>query len=292
MAGPLAPGRLIFVQYSTAQGEPLHERMILCRSYGSHYALMSPDFDIYTECIYGSQDMNTFWTMPLNGCRPRCMPKGRRRYGFNGNFSCFDGAAGAASIRDGIADAIAYRGMNRPDLPTDPSEAEAEAAACRAEQGIAQPPGFFGVLVHAEAPPAPGAGGAGGAGGAAPPVPQIGGPMLPAGYVSGTPADVVGDVWLVVSVDDPALVPRFGDNHTPSASAVTHGEFGIDILPCGRVIHIRRVTNRAVSKYLEVKINSMASMLEAQIGAHCLPAKFNSQKKNHSDFSDSSMQGS
>ena len=154
------PGSRILAQYSNAAGEPLHERVVLAKSFGSFYTLCSPDEDAYTECIGGTEDIITYWLVAADGSRPP-LPAGRLVYGF-GDFTCFDGAAGAAKIREGIADAVVHRGTHRPDLGPDPSEALAEAAAIRAEGGAAQPAGLFGVVAAAPAgggapPPAPGA---------------------------------------------------------------------------------------------------------------------------------------
>ena len=143
------PGSRILAQYSNAAGEPLHERVVLAKSFGSFYALCSPDEDVYTECIGGTEDIITYWLIAADGTRPP-LPAGRRIYGF-GDFTCFDGAAGAAKIREGIADAVVHRGTQRPDLGPDPSEGLAEAAATRAESGVSQPPGLFGSLAAAPA---------------------------------------------------------------------------------------------------------------------------------------------
>ena len=55
------PGSRILAQYSNAAGEPLHERVVLAKSFGSFYALCSPDEDVYTECIGGTEDIITYW---------------------------------------------------------------------------------------------------------------------------------------------------------------------------------------------------------------------------------------
>ena len=109
----------------------MHERVILAKSYGSFYALCSPDDDVYTECIGGTEDIITYWLVAVGGTRPPLLAR-RRVYGFT-DFTMFDGAASAAKIHEGIADAIVHRGTHRPDLGPDPSEALAEAAAVRAE---------------------------------------------------------------------------------------------------------------------------------------------------------------
>ena len=153
------PGSRILAQYSNAAGEPLHERVILSKSFGSFYTLCSPDEDVYTERIGGTEDIITYWLVAADGSRPP-LPPGRLVYGF-GDFTCFDGAAGAAKIREGIADAVVHRGTHRPDLGPDPSEALAEAAAIRAEGGVSQPVGLFGVVAAAPA------------GGGAPPRPRL-----------------------------------------------------------------------------------------------------------------------
>ena len=64
------PGSRILAQYSNAAGEPLHERVVLAKSFGSFYALCSPDEDVYTECIGGTEDIITYWLIAADGTRP------------------------------------------------------------------------------------------------------------------------------------------------------------------------------------------------------------------------------
>ena len=104
----LAPGTRILAQYSNVAGEPWHERIILSKAYGSHFSMASPDLDIYSECIGGTQDVLQNDLVPSDGSRPRGMPAGATVYGFT-DFTNFSGAPGAQLVREGIADAQVYR---------------------------------------------------------------------------------------------------------------------------------------------------------------------------------------
>ena len=138
-----------------------------------------------------------YFLVPADGARPRGMPPGFTVYGFT-DFADFSGAPGAQLIREGIADAQVYRGVHRSDLGADGSEILAEAAAVRAEIGVAHLVGTFGVIPVAAAllPPPVGA-----------PIPGVAG-GLSAGVTSGVPGVVAGEEWVVSSVDDTALLPR------------------------------------------------------------------------------------
>ena len=74
MAAPLAPGRRILTRYSNAFGEPLHERLVLFKSWGTFYAICLPDLDVYTECIGGTEDIIEFWSIALTGGLPCGLP--------------------------------------------------------------------------------------------------------------------------------------------------------------------------------------------------------------------------
>ena len=100
----LAPGSRILAQYSNGAGEPWHERIILAKAYGSHFAMCSPDLDVYSECIGGTQDVLAYYLVPRDGSRPRGLPAAAALYEFP-NFTDFVGAPGAQIIREGIADA-------------------------------------------------------------------------------------------------------------------------------------------------------------------------------------------
>ena len=283
------PGSRILAQYSNGAGEPLHERVVLAKSFGSFYALCSPDEDVYTECIGGTEDIITYWLIAADGSRPP-LPAGRRVYGF-GDFTCFDGAAGAAKIREGIADAVVHRGTQKPDLGPDPSEVLAEAAATRAEGGIAQPVGLFGVVAAA-----PTGGGVPPAAPGAAPAPAGGG--LPAGFVVGPPAAVANEEWIVASVDDTSLVPRYGDTHTPGAGAIINGAVGMDTLPGGRIIYIKRIATSGVKDCLKNGHSALLGLMGAMripgaetdpgssVDSRVLSAKFNAQGKRHREYSE------
>ena len=77
-----------------------------------------------------------------------------------------------------------------------PMDLRFEAAAIRAETGVAHVPGTFGVVPVVAPFPVP----AGVAVG------------LPAGVTMGVPGVLAGEEWVVSSVDDTALLPRYGDN--------------------------------------------------------------------------------
>ena len=161
--------------------------------------MASPDLDIYSECVGGSQDILQYYLVPADGARPRGMPPGSTVYGFT-DFTDFSGAPGAQLIRERIADAQVYRGVHRPDLGADGSEILAEAAAVRAETCVAHLVGTFGVIpVAAPLPPPAGA-----------PIPGLAGGFS-AGVTIGVPRIVAGEEWVVSSVDDTALLPRYGD---------------------------------------------------------------------------------
>ena len=114
----LAPGTRILALGSNVAGEPWHERIILSKACGSHFSMASPDLDIYSECVGGTPDFLQYYLVPADGSRPRGMMAGAAVYGFT-DFIDFSGAPGAQLIREGIADAQAYRGVHRPDLGAD-----------------------------------------------------------------------------------------------------------------------------------------------------------------------------
>ena len=141
--------------------------------------MASPDLDIYSECVVGTQDVLQYYLVPADGSRPHGMPAGATVYGFT-DFTDFSGAPGAQLIREGIGDAQVYRGVHRPDPGADGSEVLAEAAAVCAETGVANLAGTFGVIpVAIPLPPF-----------AAAPVPGVAG-GLPAGVTLGVPGVVV-----------------------------------------------------------------------------------------------------
>ena len=175
----LAPGARILALYSNVLEEPWHERIILSKAYGSHFSMASPDLDIYSECVVGTQDVLQYYLVPADGSRPHGMPAGATVYGFT-DFTDLSGAPGAQLIREGIADPPVFRGVHRPDLGAAESEVLAEAAAVRAETGVAHLPGTFGVVPAAAPLPPPAGAPAGVAGG------------LPAGVTSGVPGVFTG----------------------------------------------------------------------------------------------------
>ena len=283
----LAPGTRILALYSNVAGEPWHERMILSKAYGNHFSMASPDLDIYSECVGGTRDVLQYYLVPADGLRPRGMAAGATVYGFT-DFTDFSGAPGAQLIREGIADAQVYRGVHRPDLGADESEVLAEADAVRAETGAAHLAGTFGVVPVVAAPvPRP----------AGAPIPVVAG-GLPSGVTIGVPVVVAGEEWVVSSVDNTALLPRYGDKIDLSPGALLSGNTGLDFLAGGRVVQVKRVASTAVSDFPTVGATRLASLLRglrvpgaasvtpSSVDARVLPAKFNVQGKRHREHND------
>ena len=247
-----APGRRLIVQYSVAAGEPLHERMVLCKSSGSFYALGSPDGDVYTECVAGSEDILQIWSVDLRGNVPASATAlNLQIYRFT-DFLLFRGVGGAQLVREGITDASVHRGRYFPDRDTDPSEAQAEALAVIIEGGGEPPPGFLGApMAAAVLPPAA-------------PAP-MGGAGLPAGYNIGVPAPVALEEWVISSLLDSGTVPRYGDRHVLTNNAVSYGAVGIDILLDGRVVSVKRILSAEVPQQLE-KAEQCVTALRGALG--------------------------
>ena len=113
--------------------------------------MCSPDGDIYTECIAGTEDIIEVYSLDLAGTVPGGVTaSGRDVYRF-ADFDNLRGARGAAAIREGITDASLRRARDMPAAVPDPSEAEAEAFAVTFEQAIAPTSGLFGSALAAVA---------------------------------------------------------------------------------------------------------------------------------------------
>ena len=75
------------------------------------------------------------------------------------------------------------------------------------------------------------------------------------------PAIVAGEEWVVCSVDDTALLPRFGDKIDSSAGALLHGDIGFDFFAGGRVVQVRRVVSTSVDDFLGIGATRLASLV-------------------------------
>ena len=177
------------------------------------------------------------------------MPAGAAIYGFT-DFTDFAGVTGAQLIREGIADVQVYRAVHRLDLGADGSEVLAEAATVRAETGVAHLPGTFGVV-----PPA-----ATLTPSAAAPAGAVAG--LQAGVTIGVPGAVAGEEWVVSSVDDTALLPRYEAQIDLSAGALVSGDTGLDFFLAGaRAVQVKCSATTAVADFFSVGVTRLASML-------------------------------
>ena len=78
--GPLWPGKRVFFHYNHGQGDMWHERLLLCQSHRSFWAILTPDDDIVCEDVD-----ELMWCPSANRQVPRAL-SGRTLYRFVDSF--------------------------------------------------------------------------------------------------------------------------------------------------------------------------------------------------------------
>ena len=201
---------------------PFHERLLLAKAHGTHWAIATPDLDIYVEDIMDLINLDeTFAAIAADGTLPRLVA-GRNTYTF-GDFNDFIGAAGGRLVQEGLDAAPLQRLVLEPNRAQHDDTMDALSSALKASlEAGAWPLGLGDNFVPAAgAPPA----------GSVPVVlPLAGaGAALPAGVALGPDAlVVVGHKWVVAESRAVGLVPAIGTEVTLKATAIRLGECAID----------------------------------------------------------------
>ena len=67
-----APGRSGFVKYLPGAGAPFHERLLLAKAHGTHWAIATPDLVTYVEDLADPVNLDeTFAAIATDGTMPR-----------------------------------------------------------------------------------------------------------------------------------------------------------------------------------------------------------------------------
>ena len=110
----IVPGRSGFIKYQPAAAAPFHERLLLAKAHGTHWAIATPDLDVYVEDIMDPVNLDeTFASVAADGTMPRLLA-GRNTYSF-GDFADFIGAAGCRLVQEGLDAAHLQRFVLEPN---------------------------------------------------------------------------------------------------------------------------------------------------------------------------------